>query len=495
MQLCAGLEGGIKGGIHAINDLWDEHADKKILGFLLIDASNGFNEEERSTALWTIRHKWPAGAQFCFNCYRHWSILAVRGKNGDVFVLYSKNGFTQGDPIAMIAYGIGLLPLIETLGEKHKDVDQNWYADDAGIGALFPGIRRYLESLQELGPTPFGYLPEPEKCILVVKEHNKAAAEAYFKDLDFAKIVTGEHYLGGYIGDADERDKWIEEKVAEWEKTIMGLAKIGQRYPQTAYSAMMRSLQQEWQFIQRAVKGMDELFHPIETAIHEHLLPALFKDNTVTDEDDYRRTLLRVPVKCGGMSLPHPVESASENYGNSREITSHLIMALNGHVEFCDITHTANTKAARKLARDKRKLAGASSFKSAIQPLPKETIHTLERTPETGQWLSVPSPSVLNSTCLSAQEFRDSLMLRYTKTPVDLPQHCDSCGARFLIDHALNCKKGGLVIGLHEEVKEELIDLASRAFRPSQVCDEPRIHNGAAQPQPERAIPEAEAVT
>ena len=85
-------------------------------------------------------------------------------------------------------------------------------------------------------------------------------------------------------------------------------------------------------------------------------------------------------------------------------------------------------------------------------------------------------------------------MLRYAKTPVDLPQHCDGCGARFTIDHALNCKKGGLVIGRHEEVKEELIDLASRAFRPSQVRDEPRIHNVAAQPQ-SGATPEAAPVT
>ena len=77
---------------------------------------------------------------------------------------------------------------------------------------------------------------------------------------------------------------------------------------------------------------------------------------------------------------------------------------------------------------------------------------------------------------------------------MDLPKHCDGCGARFSIDHALQCKKGGLVIGRHEEVKVEVADLASGAFRPSQVRDEPMIQNVGAQPASEEAT-EAEPVS
>ena len=40
-------------------------------GTTLIDACNGFNELSRLAMLWTVRHRWPVGARFTFNCYRH----------------------------------------------------------------------------------------------------------------------------------------------------------------------------------------------------------------------------------------------------------------------------------------------------------------------------------------------------------------------------------------------------------------------------------------
>ena len=63
--------------------------------------------------LWAVRHKWPSGAQFTFNCYRHWATLVVRYMgDGSCHFLHSKEGVTQGVPLAMIACGIGVLPLI-----------------------------------------------------------------------------------------------------------------------------------------------------------------------------------------------------------------------------------------------------------------------------------------------------------------------------------------------------------------------------------------------
>jgi hypothetical protein len=37
-------------------------------------------------------------------------------------------------------------------------------------------------------------------------------------------------------------------------------------------------------------------------------------------------------------------------------------------------------------------------------------------------------------------------------------------------------KGGGLVISCHNEIRDELVDLASKALTPSAVCYEPRIH-------------------
>jgi hypothetical protein len=43
-QLCAGLEAGMEGGIHAMRLLWEQHAAEEEWGFLLVDARNVFNE-------------------------------------------------------------------------------------------------------------------------------------------------------------------------------------------------------------------------------------------------------------------------------------------------------------------------------------------------------------------------------------------------------------------------------------------------------------------
>ena len=58
--------------------IWEDHTQEEDCGFLLIDAHNVFNEENRTDMLWAVRHKWPSGAQFTFNCYLHWATLVVR---------------------------------------------------------------------------------------------------------------------------------------------------------------------------------------------------------------------------------------------------------------------------------------------------------------------------------------------------------------------------------------------------------------------------------
>ena len=137
-QLCAGLEAGIDGAVHAMSSLWDYNEDNDEWGFLLVDARNAFNEINRTATLWTVRHLWPSGARFTFNCYRHHSLLLVRAKDGDDGTfLFSKEGVTQGDPLAMVVYGIGALPLCRTIKDEVPECHQPWYADDVGAGQLF----------------------------------------------------------------------------------------------------------------------------------------------------------------------------------------------------------------------------------------------------------------------------------------------------------------------------------------------------------------------
>ena len=100
--------------------------------------------------------------------------------------------------MAMIAYGLGILPLIRDLRTAHPRVTKTWYADDSRAGGTFKGIQQHLDELMVQGP-PQGYLPEPTKSILVIYPQNVPSAEDLFHRKGL-QIVMGSRYLGRFIG-------------------------------------------------------------------------------------------------------------------------------------------------------------------------------------------------------------------------------------------------------------------------------------------------------
>ena len=74
----------------------------------------------------------------------------------------------QGKPLAMILYGIGMLPLTLQLKAAVPTCLQPWYADNAAVGGSFDDVKKVFSLLLTTGPTR-GYFPEPTKSILVVK--------------------------------------------------------------------------------------------------------------------------------------------------------------------------------------------------------------------------------------------------------------------------------------------------------------------------------------
>jgi hypothetical protein len=83
---------------------------------------------------------------------------------------------------------------------------------------------------------------------------------------------------------------------------------------------------------------------------------------------------------------------------------------------------------------------------------------------------------VLDSTILENIPMESNHQLNWNITLSDAP-FCDGCHQKFSMWHALECKKGGLVISRFNDIRDELSDLASKALlSPSAVWDEPKIH-------------------
>ena len=89
-------------------------------------------------------------------------------------------------------------------------------------------------------------------------------------------------------------------------------------------------------------------------------------------------------------------------------------------------------------------------------------------------------PSTVNWTELGAQEWQDDALLRYGLEPPDLPKYCNGYNAQFSICHALDCKRGGLVMVRHNELRDRVADLNGKTFTPSHVRNDPLIYQGCA---------------
>ena len=128
----------------------------------------------------------------------------IREGDGTGCFLHRKEGVTQEDPLAMIAYGLRILPLIWYLRTDHPGVTQPWYAGEPLAGGTLDEICKHLYYLMLRGP-PQRYFPDPTKRILVVSPRNVPRSEAFFCGYGL-KIETGGRSRGGFVGSEAAQD-------------------------------------------------------------------------------------------------------------------------------------------------------------------------------------------------------------------------------------------------------------------------------------------------
>ncbi|KAF6203557.1 hypothetical protein GE061_001889 [Apolygus lucorum] len=234
-QLCGGLAAGIEGAVHAMSTLYREKATANAhWGLLLVDAKNAFNAMNRMVALWQALIRWPRCARFLYNTYKGHAELVFRGSENK---LYSREGVTQGDPLAMLLYGISTLPLIEKLQDPR--MTQCWYADDSSAQGHFGDLRSWWDKLLALGPD-HGYFPQGPKSFLIVHPDDIEEAKERFSGTGIT-VVTGQRFLGGYVGDKGGKQAYLKKKMEKWTDNIKKISMASITQPQSAYVAFTKS--------------------------------------------------------------------------------------------------------------------------------------------------------------------------------------------------------------------------------------------------------------
>ena len=127
LQVCADHNAGAEPAVHAMSQVFEEEGTDRIL---LIDASNAFNQMNRSAALHNIQIMCKEMALYVINTYRSPSRLFICGEGG----ILSQEVTTQGDPLAMPRYSVNTSIMIQNLRTHFPMVKQVWLADDSTGG-------------------------------------------------------------------------------------------------------------------------------------------------------------------------------------------------------------------------------------------------------------------------------------------------------------------------------------------------------------------------
>ena len=77
------------------------------------------------------------------------------------------------------------------------------------------------------------------------------------------KVVTGIRYFWWFIGYGEAEKRWMTGKFEGWKESVRILAGISRKHLQSSYARLQKSLQQEWEFIQRVTPGIEDTFRPV----------------------------------------------------------------------------------------------------------------------------------------------------------------------------------------------------------------------------------------
>ena len=117
--------------------------------------------------------------------------------NIDGDVIYSNEGTTQGDPLAMPFYALSTVPLIRKLPKNNI---HTCYADDSRACGEITHLWVWWDEISSLGPSFGYYLFNASKTWLVIKEKHLKSAPLPFANTCVNIATYKRPHLGAAIG-------------------------------------------------------------------------------------------------------------------------------------------------------------------------------------------------------------------------------------------------------------------------------------------------------
>lgn len=435
VQMCAGHAAGSEAVIHSMRDVFEGEEAEAVL---LVDAANAFNNINRKALLHNLNVLCPVFARYVNNCYNIPARLFVIGG----YELKSIEGTTQGDPLGMAVYAIGLTPLLDIMLELAMGTNMAAFADDVTAVGKCDALKSWWKILMDTGPL-FGYYPQPAKSWLIVKEQFEQNAKEIFDDTAIQISTRGERHLGAVIGHLEFKEDYCRKLVQEWVNEIEILSNIATTQPQSAYAGYISGYQHKFSYFLRTIPGIEDFLVPVEQALRHQFIPEITGGHIVNDDE---RILLSLPPRLGGLGIKIVTQEAPIEYANSRDMTTDLRTRLN------DKNQTGGGKTITQI-KNERRFRSNEKLKQVMERMSDESKRLNEANKQTGasNWVTSLPIKELNYD-LNKGQFWDAIRIRYGWAIPRLPTTC-VCGKKFDITHVLSCKKGGFVNQRHNEVR------------------------------------------
>ena len=320
---------------------------------------------------------------------------------------------TQGDPLAMVAYIIRVIPLIKCLKATYPDVNQPWYAYYAGALGTCDDIGLYFNSLKRLGPGCW-YYPEPSKIVLILHSDNFTSGKEFGLSSGF-KVCTGTHYLVSFSGGGKYKRDWLKYRTLKWEKYFCAITKMAGKYPKESYAAVVCAVQSEWIFFQSTPKDTGHVFAGVEKLLHKTFVPCIFfwKPKSLPP---IVGTLSTILVKKSGLGLQYLVTPDNKKYLSLLRANSKLIGSVTGASKISTANHLLEL---REEWHDGITLwddAHGAKLKGLVKDLEALDRRLILSTKSTGSWMTIRG-TIITGTLIAATEFCDFLCIRYDVTP------------------------------------------------------------------------------
>ena len=163
---------------------------------------------------------------------------------------------------------------------------------------------------------------------IIVKEEHEHKAKVLFADTNAHVTINGKSHLGAALGAKSFTEEYVSSKVTKWTKEIIQLSMIASTQPHAAYAAFTHGLSNHWLHTSRTIPDIQHLLLPLETAIHQHFIPALTRREPCSMAE---RDLLALPVRLGGMGLVNPVSDSPYAFEGSKHITAPFVVLIIMH--------------------------------------------------------------------------------------------------------------------------------------------------------------------